>query len=207
MNASDTLAIDEQTPQLALIALATHKLAIRQFASVTLQWEAAIDFSEEFSQRQVYQLPEQPETMHPACIAFREFLILNSSSVPFPITDEDFKIVIERLCNPKVPASERQFSVLHFADLNTIVPILQEIVQLGFRLFMPIYDVSGMNLSGLQMGREGLSSMKAVGSAKDIVPSLTMIQTTIDVICGQSLELEPMIGPTSEDRVFESSCS
>ncbi|KTC81128.1 Ankyrin repeats (3 copies) [Legionella cherrii] len=186
---SSSVFFHDDLPKYALIALQDEEITEAQFISMLLIWAAFKDYPQkEQISCQAYQLTEEDKGTKQK---LNEFLSIQHVGNNFfgdevlndEMDDKSKERLFESLFKKDVPESERCFYTFTVKNPGEQFGIFEAIARTGFDLFMP--------------------RKKKEGAYEFIIPSMTMIQSTLNVLAQKPRKLLARIGDDDFDDVYE----
>lgn len=176
---------DENLLKYALLAYQFEQICEAQLTSVLLYWAATADYPETSkTSLKVHQLSEYDYKTRQI---LEQYLQLQRSSYdPSSANEElsdDIKArIFKQLLSTEIPISERCFMTFDIPAYTPNATIFHAIAKTGFCLFMPIQNN---------------------GKITAIIPSFSIIQSTLDYLAPYPKKLVARIGEDTFDEVFE----
>lgn len=186
---TDSVFNDENLPKYALLAFQQELLSEAQFVSILLIWSAKKDYPDTHMKNlKIHQLSSEDTKSQRV---FEQFIQLQTVQVQggFLSThtlndelDQNKKDkIIKELLSEEIPSSERCFITFEIDEDEKYADIFKAFDRINFDLFIPKFRKNTFEV---------------------MVPSLTMIQTTLDNLVLHPKKLIPRIGDDSFNDVL-----
>ncbi|MCW8408865.1 ankyrin repeat domain-containing protein [Legionella sp. PATHC035] len=179
----------DDLPKYALIALQDEEINEAQFISMLLIWGAFKDYPQkEQISCQTYHLTEEDKGTKQQLNEFLRIQHVGDNFFGHEVLNDEMdqqakERLFQSLFNKDVPESERCFYTFTVKNPGEPFGIFEAIARTGFDLFMP--------------------RKKKDGAYEFIIPSMTMIQSTLNVLAQKPKKLVARIGDDDFDEVYE----